>query len=114
MILSAARGWTYAAVIGAVAGLLTLWLGMIGAALALIPALTALFRRPRPLGASGMLAGFGAAWLALLGLASARCDPASCVAPDLTPWVAIAGAAVALGALLGAGAVWKAIRAPGS
>jgi len=43
-------------------------------------------RRPRFLGASGGLVGFGAIWLLVIGQAGLRCAvDATCSQPDLTP-----------------------------
>jgi hypothetical protein len=54
--------------------------------------------RPRPFGAAGILVGWGGVtWLLLAG-AQARCDPASCGAPDVTGWVVVAVGLIVLGA----------------
>jgi hypothetical protein len=53
--------------------------------------------RPRPFGAAGGLIGWPVSWLLLLVAASARCDPASCIGPDLTPWVIVSIAVLAVG-----------------
>lgn len=49
-----------------------------------------------PFGAAGILGGWGATWIALLVAAQARCDPTSCVGPDLTPWLTFGGGLVAV------------------
>ena len=56
--------------------------------------------RPRPFGAAGVLIGWAAAWVLALNAAQARCDPASCVGPDLAPWLAFAAILAAIGFLL--------------
>lgn len=48
-----------------------------------------------PFGAAGILGGWGATWIALLVAAQARCDPASCAGPDLTPWLTFGGGLIA-------------------
>jgi hypothetical protein len=53
--------------------------------------------RPRPFGAAGVLTGWGVVTLLLLAGARARCDPASCGAPDVTGWVLMAFGVVVLG-----------------
>jgi hypothetical protein len=59
--------------------------------------------RPRIVG-GGMLTGFGAAWLAMFAVATvAGCGTTSaggCTAPDLTPWVVLACAIIAVGVAL--------------
>jgi hypothetical protein len=56
--------------------------------------------RPRPFGAAGVLIGWAAAWVLALSAAQAGCDPASCVGPDLTPWLIVASILAAIGVLL--------------
>jgi hypothetical protein len=56
--------------------------------------------RPRPFGAAGILVGWGAAWVLALGAAQSRCEPASCVGPDLTPWLTTAATLVGIGVVL--------------
>lgn len=80
---------------GVIGGLLLLSLGAI-----LLPGVVLVFAggltlRP-PFGAAGILAGWGATWIALLVTAQLRCDPASCIGPDLTPWLTFGGALIAL------------------
>jgi hypothetical protein len=66
-------------------------------AVALIAIVGGVGLRPRPFGAAGVLVGWGASWIILLAGAQARCDPASCVAPNLAPWVAVALGLAAIG-----------------
>jgi hypothetical protein len=54
--------------------------------------------KPRPFGTAGVLIGWGGVTLLLLAGAQARCDPASCGAPDVTGWVAVAFGLVVIGA----------------
>jgi hypothetical protein len=56
-----------------------------------------LLLKPRPFGAAGVLVGWGGVTLLLLAGAQARCDPASCGAPDVTGWVAVAVGLVVIG-----------------
>ncbi len=59
-------------------------------AVALIAIVGGFGLRPRPFGASGVLLGWGASWIIVLAGAQVRCDPASCVAPDVVPWATFA------------------------
>jgi hypothetical protein len=59
-------------------------------------------RRPRYLGASGALVGFGVMWLLLIGQASLSCaNDATCTQPDVTPWLALGALILGSGVLLG-------------
>jgi hypothetical protein len=64
---------------------------------ALIAIVGGLALRPRPFGAAGVLLGWATSWIIVLAGAQARCDPASCVAPDLSPWVVVAASIAATG-----------------
>ena len=68
--------------------------------IALIAIVGGVVVRPRPFGAAGVLIGWGVTWISLLAAAQSRCDPASCVAPDLTPWVAAGIGLIAVGLVL--------------
>jgi len=57
-------------------------------AFGILALVVAIVIRPRPFGAAGALMGMAVSWLLLLGAATARCDPADCTGPDLTPWIA--------------------------
>lgn len=69
-------------------------------AVALIAILGGVAVKPRPFGAAGVLLGWAACWTILFAAARARCDPASCVGPDLTPWVAIIASIAVVGFIL--------------
>jgi hypothetical protein len=87
-------------VVGGVIGGLSL-LSVAGIfAVALIAILGGVAVRPRPFGASGVLLGWAACWTILFAGAQARCDPASCVGPDLTPWLAVIVSIALLGVIL--------------
>ncbi len=59
-------------------------------------------RRPRFVGASGGLVGFGVAWLLLLGQAVWRCaNDQTCAQVDPTPWLSFGGVFVVIGLVLG-------------
>jgi hypothetical protein len=64
---------------------------------ALIAIVGGLGLQPRPFGAAGVLLGWAATWIILLAGAQARCDPSSCVAPDLSPWLLMAASIAATG-----------------
>jgi hypothetical protein len=69
-------------------------------AVALIAILGGVAVRPRPFGAAGVLLGWAATWVLLLAAAQARCDPASCVGPDLAPWLTVAAILAIIGMVL--------------
>jgi hypothetical protein len=69
-------------------------------AVALIAIVGGFGLRPRPFGAAGVLLGWGASWLIVLAGAQTRCNPASCVEPDVTAWVAFALGLAAIGGAL--------------
>jgi len=88
-------------VLGGVVGGLSL-LSMAGVfAVALIALAGGFSLRPRPFGAAGVMIGWGVSWVIILAGAQARCDPASCVAPDVMPWIAFAIGLAAIGGTLG-------------
>ena len=76
-------------------GLLS-WAGLQGLGIIVIG--VGILLKPRPFGAAGVLVGWGGVTLLLLAGAQARCDPASCGAPDVTGWVAVAFGLVVIGA----------------
>ena len=77
-------------------GLLS-WAGLQGLGIIVIG--VGILLKPRPFGAAGVLMGWGGVTLLLLAGAQARCDPASCGAPDVTAWVVVALGLVVLGAV---------------
>lgn len=56
--------------------------------------------RPRPFGAAGVLIGWASAWVLALAAAQGTCDPASCIGPDLTPWLTFAAILTVIGVVL--------------
>ncbi len=99
--------WLLGIALGLIAGGALLAAGVL-AFLVLVPAMVwALRERARPLGAGGLVIGLGGGVAGLLALASARCaadnasgpnDLSGCAAPDLTPYLLVAAALVAVGA----------------
>jgi len=87
-------------VLGGVIGGLSLlsFAGILGVALIAISG--GIGVRPRPFGAAGVFTGWAVAWVVALGAAQTRCDPASCVGPDLTPWLTFAAILAVVGVLL--------------
>lgn len=79
-------------------------------AVALIAVVGGAGLRPRPFGAAGVLLGWAAAWAILFGGAAARCDPSSCVGPNLAPWIVATGLFAVAGLVLlvagATGAAW--------
>jgi hypothetical protein len=102
-----AVAWLLGIALGLIAGGALLEAGML-ALLLLIPAIVwALREKTRPLGAGGLVIGLGAGMAGLLALANARCAAANvsgpnyfsaCVAPDITPYLLVAGVLIAVGA----------------
>src|SRR5450759_2921842 len=78
--------------------------------LPLVPAVVwAAREKARPLGLGGLIVGFGGGMAGLLALANARCAASNvsgpnyfseCVAPDLTPYLAVAAVLTVIGAAL--------------
>ncbi|GAC1675071.1 MAG: hypothetical protein NVS9B8_17440 [Candidatus Limnocylindrales bacterium] len=105
--------WFAAALLGALAGALTLEIPSIGWLLVFGFALPATLAGRRSAALGGMLLGLGAAWIALLSAASARCttfnaEPGQgCTEPDLGPWLTIGFAMLVGGALLTSRAWWN-------
>jgi hypothetical protein len=79
--------WLVGLVAGSLGGLLSLTWAVPVPGLGLVAIVVGCLIPPRPFGAAGALIGAGATWATLLLGASAACDPASCVGPDLTPWL---------------------------
>jgi hypothetical protein len=86
-----------AGVLGGVAGglLLLSFAGIFLRPLAVAALIVGLLVPPRPFGAAGTLAGWGATWALVLLAADARCDAPDCLGPDLTNWLIAAGVLVA-------------------
>lgn len=89
-------------VLGAVMGVALLFAGT----LTLLPGLVVwtwlAAKRPRFVGASGGLLGFGASWLLVFGRAAYRCTTdATCTQPDLRPWLGLGAALLVAGLALG-------------
>jgi len=96
----AARAWLLGLAAGVLGGILSIsWiLPLFG--VGFLPLVVGCLARPRPFGASGTLVAWGGTWALLFRRADAACDPASCVGPDITPWLLASGALVALGIAL--------------
>jgi len=92
----ARRRWFTGLVIGLVFGLATLIGGTLMGILGLVAAGLLSVRPGRMLAIGGVLLGFGACWLFVIGTADARCGP-GCSGPDITPWLAASGAMLAVG-----------------
>ena len=94
------RGWLLGLVAGSLGGLVLISWGVAMPWLGVIAIVVGGFAPPRPLGLSGTLIGWGATWAALFLRAGAACDPASCVGPDLFPWLLACVGLVVVGAAL--------------
>ena len=93
------RRWFTGLVIGLVFGLATLIGGTLMGMLGLVAAGLLSVRPGRMLAIGGVLTGFGACWLFVIGTADARCGP-GCSGPDITPWLAASGFMLAVGVSL--------------
>ena len=93
------RRWFTGLVIGLVFGLATLIGGTLMGMLGLIAAGLLSVRPGRVLAIGGVLTGFGACWLFVIGTADARCG-LGCSGPDITPWLAASGVMLAVGVSL--------------
>jgi hypothetical protein len=95
-------------VLGAVVGSGFLLAGPVTLAPGLVVWTWVIVRRPRVVGASGGLVGFGAAWLALIGQATYSCaiDP-TCVEPNVEPWLLVGAAILSCGIALGIATRWE-------
>ncbi len=98
------RRWFIGLVVGSVAGVCSLVVGPIGGFLGLAAVGLAVAQAPRGGAISGVLLGFGGAWLALFGRIAVTCRE-DCVTPDLTPWLLAAAGLAGLGILIAATAV---------
>lgn len=97
------RRWLTGLLTGLVVGAGSLLAGPIAGAFGILALLAAAATPPREAAVGAALLGFGSAWLAIFLSADARCG-LDCVGPDLTPWLLVAGAALAIGAVLTAAA----------
>lgn len=93
------RRWFTGLVIGLVFGAAGLIGGTMIGLLGLVAAGLLSIGPGRTVAIAGVLTGLGACWLALISTAEARCGP-GCVGPDLTPWLLVAGASLAVGVSL--------------
>jgi len=91
--------WLGALVVGGIAGAGSLVGGPIAGILALVAAVLVVARPPRAPAIGGLLIGIGGAWLLLFGRVAITCQM-DCVAPDLGPWLAVAGVLTGLGVLV--------------
>ena len=99
--------WLLGIALGLIAGGVVLEAGVL-ALLLLVPAIVwAAREKGRPLGAGGLIIGLGGGMAGLLALANARCAASNvsgpnyiseCVAPDITPYLAVSAVLVVVGA----------------
>ncbi len=73
--------------------------GFLGGLLGLAAIALAVAEPPRAAAIGGVLVGLGGAWLALFGRVALTCRD-GCVAPDLGPWLLVAGVLTGLGVLV--------------
>ena len=77
----------------------TLIAGFLGGLLALVAIGLAVAEAPRAAAIGGVLIGLGGTWLVLFGRVAVTCQ-ADCVAPDLRPWLGVAGVLTGLGGIV--------------
>lgn len=92
--------WIGGVVVGLSSGFLALTLPTIGYAIALLFIVGALLARGALPALGGLFLGFGSTWVALIANGALRCDPASCIPPNLAPWLAIGLTLVIVGGAL--------------
>lgn len=92
--------WLAGLVVGLASGVLALVFPIVGYEIGLLFVAGALLARRTAAAIGGALLGAGAGWLALIGNGAVRCDPQSCVPPDLTPWLTVGLVMLAAGGAL--------------
>lgn len=108
--------WLSGLVLGVISGLTFLTLGSLGLIFALASLGLILWKGPRPLATAGLLTGFGLIWSVLFVRVALTCggpfDPgvSTCMAPDLSGWIAAGVAVFALGLVASAFALRRARR----
>jgi len=113
------RHWLTGIALGAVMGAFGLEFGMLALPILILGGVWAALESDRPVGVAGVLIGVGASAAGLIAVGNAQCAAsnvsgngysASCTPPDVTPFLALAGAFVILGAALAAYLVSSACR----
>jgi len=92
--------WVGGIVVGVASGCLALTFPIAGYEIGLLFVAGALLGERTVAAIAGALFGAGAGWLALLANGTLRCDPASCVPPNLGPWLLVGGAMTVAGVAL--------------
>jgi hypothetical protein len=92
--------WVGGLVVGLASGVLALTFPIVGYEIAALFVAGALLGRRTIAAIGGASFGAGAGWLALLANGALRCDPGSCIPPNLTPWLAVGLVMVAVGVAL--------------
>ena len=91
--------WWLGLTVGSVVGVGVLVAGTLVAVIGLAAVVLLAFRPPRDAPVGGLLCGFGTAWLALFLRVQLTCGE-GCGPIDLVPWIAFAGAMLAIGIVL--------------
>lgn len=99
----ARTSWIASLVVGVAGGFLALEFPTLGWLILVLFAIPAAIVGPRAAAIGGLLTGFGAIWLALLGRVAITCraaDGFGCQAPGIEPWLAVGAGVLAIGAAL--------------
>lgn len=113
---SASGAWLSGLVLGVVSGLTLLVLGALGLGIAVLALALIMWRGPRALASAALLTGLGLIWTVAFARVALTCggplDPrtSTCVAGDLTGWVAVSGAVFGLGLVASAFALRRSRR----
>lgn len=116
MIDHRTAGWVSGLVLGFVSGLTLLVLGAPGLGILVTAVGLILWKGPRALASAALLTGLGLIWTVAFARVALTCggplDPrtSTCVAGDLTGWVAVSGAVFGLGLVASAFALRRSRR----
>jgi hypothetical protein len=98
------RGWIAGVVVGVAGGLLALEIPTLGWLILVLFAVPAAIVGPRAAAIGGLVTGFGACWLVLLGRVAITCgatdDELGCHAPGIEQWLAVSAGVLAIGLTL--------------
>jgi hypothetical protein len=112
----ARKGWIAGLVVGVAGGFLALEFPTLGWLILVLFAIPAAVVGPRAAAIGGLLTGFGACWLVLLGRVAITCqatgDELGCHAPGIEPWLAVGAGVLAIGLALTIVAFARARRRP--
>src|SRR5258705_9439811 len=100
----ARSGWIAGLVVGVAGGFLALEFPTLGWLILVLFAVPAAVVGPRAAAIGGLLSGFGACWLVLLGRVAITCratgDEPGCEAPGIESWLAVGAGIIVIGIAL--------------